>query len=516
MAIYRLEKKSISRGNKHNLVAAVAYRAGLKLTDSNKLNEKATTHDYTQKTDVAHSEILLPNKLAEQMNDAGLSLNFEEIANLVEKGETTLRGQIKMGAKLANEYVLAGSHELSLEENIKAFQEFAKQQSEEQNVIAMVFVHDPKFGNDMSADDKAADNTKSKDPRNIHAHIVLLSRQVELKNGELRLGKKCDSDVSNDERTRPVVADELVGTIDPVTKQKIQQGRGLCSNSEWLKGVRESWADIQNKSLARHNLALVTHRSYKDLGLKFKPSIHLGKNASYLESIGIKTYLGKHNESIYEQNLAHVKYATSRLVDLTEQGISDSEQRVGYYKQQAIRADRLIASRARAPRPSAPNPFDEQYRASINRRKQRAIEFDERTSAFDRETDYYNIEFETATERMIEEVIYSFQTRDAEKFDERQLKILDAFAEKNKLTLELSGDYRAYLRDSKAFFNTESLVDNEQIIKLLRNPEVELLEHEKTKNRIGVSESALSLMQPRAKETDSAPDSSIPTRSFRP
>lgn len=511
MAIYRLEKKSISRGNNHNLVAAIAYRAGLKLTDYNALNPKATTHDYTKKTDVAHSEILLPDELSNQMNKEGLTLDFEEIANLVEKGETTLRGDMKMGAKLANEYVLAGSHELSLEENIKAFQEFAKQQSEEQGVIAMVFVHDPKHGKDMSADDKAADSTKSKDPRNIHAHIVLLSRQVELKNGELTLGKKCDSDVSNDERTRPVVADELVGTIDPVTNKRIQQGRGLCSNSEWLKSVRKSWANIQNKSLERHNLSLVTHKSYKDLGVKFKPGKHLGKNANHLENIGIKTEIGNHNDAINNYNRQHSEYATSRLVDIAEQRISDSEQRIGYYQQQADRADRIIASRDRAARP---NPFDEQYRASVNIRKQRAAEFDERASTFDRETEYYRYEFEIVTEQVIEEVTQGFFTRSDEKFDARQLKVIGDFAQKNNLTLEQSKDYRDYLRKSKEFFKGMSLLDNEQIIKLLRDPHREWLEHEKTNDRLGFSDSALSSPQPRA--TDSAPNTESPTRRFRP
>lgn len=510
MAIYRLERKSISRRNKHNLVAAVAYRAGLKLTDRNKLNEKATTHDYTQKTDIAHSEILLPDELSVQMSRAGLTLNLEEVANLVEKGETTLRGKKKMGAKLANEYVLAGSHELSLEENIKAFQEFAKQQSEEQGVIAMVFVHDPKHGKDMSADDKAADSTKSKDPRNIHAHIVLLSRQVELKNGELRLGKKCDSDVSNDERTRPVVADELVGTIDPVTNKRIQQGRGLCSNSEWLHSVRESWADIQNKSLERHKLAPVTHKSYRDLGIKFKPGKHLGKNANHLENIGIETEIGNHNESVYAYNLAHLEHSTSRLANLAEQGISDSEQRISYYKQQATRADRFIANRARASRPSAPNPFADRARA----RKQRAAELDERASAFNRETDDYSIEFETATERMMGEVTQAFLTRNDEEFDARQLKIIDDFSEKNKLTPELAGDYRDYLRKSQAFFEKMSLLDNEQIIKLLRDPQKEWLEHKKNNDGMGFSPSKSQQLEVRA--PDLATNSAPPKRSFRP
>lgn len=517
MAIYRLERKSISRGNNHNLVAAVAYRAGLKLTDNNKFNKDARTHDYTKKTDVAHSEILLPDELAEQIRDVGLTVNFEEIANLVEKGETTLRGRMKEGAKLANEYVLAGSHELSLEENIKAFQEFAIQQAEEQNVIAMVFVHDPKHGDDMSADDQAADSTKSKDPRNIHAHIVLLSRQVEFKNGELSLGKKCDSDVSNDERTRPVVEDKLVGTIDPVTNKRIQQGRGLCSNSEWLHSVRKAWADIQNKSLARHNLFLVTHKSYKDLGLKFKPTMHLGKNANHLEKMGIKTEIGKHNDSINEYNGIHFERSASVLASRTEQASDTSKHSVERHQQQADAANHIITRRARAARSSAPSLYSDRNRAREQRaraREQRAAEFDERTSAFDRETDYYNIEFETATERMIEEVIYSFQTRDAEKFDERQLKILDAFAEKNKLTLELPGDYRDYLRNSKAFFEKISLSDNEQIIKLLRDPQKEWLEHRKNNDGMGFSPSQSH--QPEVRAPDLAPNSAPPKRSFRP
>ena len=40
MAIFRAETKSISRGQGHNLAAAISYRAGIKLTDTNKINPK--------------------------------------------------------------------------------------------------------------------------------------------------------------------------------------------------------------------------------------------------------------------------------------------------------------------------------------------------------------------------------------------------------------------------------------------------------------------------------------------
>lgn len=256
MAIYRLEKKSISRGNGHNLCAAIGYRAGLKITDHNPKNTDAKTHDYSKKSDVAHSEIILTDELKQ----AGVQLDFEKIANLVEQGETTKRGKMKKNAKLASEYVLAGSHELSLTENIRAFREFAEQQSKEQGVIAMLFVHDPKLGNDVRASKDAGESTRTHDERNIHAHVVLLSRQVDLNAGRLELGDKSDSELSDTDRAK----------------------KGLPPSRTWLKGVRESWANIQNKSLERHNLAPVTHKSYKDLGLDIKPGGHLGKNASAL------------------------------------------------------------------------------------------------------------------------------------------------------------------------------------------------------------------------------------------
>ena len=99
--------------------------------------------------------------------------------------------------------MLAGSHELSLDENIKAFREFAEQQGREQGVIAMVFVHDPKLGNDARASKDAGDSTRTHDERNIHAHVVLLSRQVDLTaSGQLELGDKSDSELSDTDRKK--------------------------------------------------------------------------------------------------------------------------------------------------------------------------------------------------------------------------------------------------------------------------------------------------------------------------
>lgn len=328
MAIFRAETKSLSRGKRHNLVAAISYRAGIKLTDNNKLNPDARSYDYTKKTDVVHSQILLPRNLQAQLDESDIELDFQSIADLVEIGETTKRGKMKHSARLAREWVLCGVPELTRAENIELFEQFAQQQSEEQGVLSMVFVHDPTAGDDM-ATTKAAGEGKSMaapDPRNIHAHILLLTRELDLSgDNKLSLGKKSDSEVSNDERTRPVVPKKLVGTIDPETDEKIQQGRGLCSNSDWLKNTRKQWADILNERLIKKGVQPVTHKSYREIGLKFKPTKHLGKDANNHERRGIRTVIGEYNESVNEQNRAHIEFATDGLAIATEQKFNYSQ-----------------------------------------------------------------------------------------------------------------------------------------------------------------------------------------------
>ncbi len=56
MEIYHCSIKIISRGKGKSAVAAAAYRSGEKL-----INEyDGVTHDYTRKSRISHTEILLP------------------------------------------------------------------------------------------------------------------------------------------------------------------------------------------------------------------------------------------------------------------------------------------------------------------------------------------------------------------------------------------------------------------------------------------------------------------------
>ncbi|WP_198337127.1 MobA/MobL family protein [Psychrobacter celer] len=315
MSIYRLEKKSISRGNGSNLCAAVAYRGGLEVTDTNEKNENAKTHDYRNKSDVAHVEVVAGADLMIDAIDAGASFDVASIAQLVENTETTKRGAMKKNAKLASEFVLAGSHELSLAENVAMFSEFAEKIAADQDTIAMVFVHDPKLKK------SSKDNS---DDRNIHAHIVMLSRRAKIENGELVLGDKIDLDLSDTERLK----------------------RGLSTGADALSEIRSDWADIQNKALKRHDIAPVTHKSYKDLGLPLKPTKHLGRYEAALVREGKYSKIGEYNDKIEEENRAHIISTADQYDAATSAAIDSSEHAITEYSEQSERRTRQIKTAA--------------------------------------------------------------------------------------------------------------------------------------------------------------------------
>ncbi|MGP5538319.1 MobA/MobL family protein [Psychrobacter glacincola] len=493
MAIFRAETKSLSRGKGHNLAAAISYRAGIKLTDNNKLNPKARSYDYTKKTDVVHSQILLPKNLSEQLEASDIELDFQSIADLVEFGETTKRGKIKHSARLAREWVLCGVPELTRAENIELFEQFAQQQSEEQGVLSMVFVHDPTAGDDM-ATTKAAGEGKSMaapDPRNIHAHILLLTRELDLSgDNKLSLGKKSDSEVSNDERTRPVVPKKLVGTIDPETGKKIQQGRGLCSNSDWLKNTRKQWADILNERLAQKGVQPVTHKSYRDLGLNFKPTKHLGKNASIAERMGVQTEIGKYNESVNRYNHNQLEQTANSGITGSQQKIERSQRQIEQTNQQERSINSSIEQgvRRRAER-QRPNPYEQQLKTSVNHRKQRATELDERTIIFDRASERADrnaryrkpraVSIISEIDILTKKTAYLFVGRHHEpSYTDRQRDILDRWSTENGLGI---GDMTKEVGAAYRFFSDSENVGNHiEIVKLIRDPETEEQNHSKT------------------------------------
>ena len=77
MAIFHFSAKVIGRASGRSAVAAAAYRAGERLHD----DRLDRDHDFTNKSGVVHSEILLPDNAPEEFADR------EKLWNAVEAAE---------------------------------------------------------------------------------------------------------------------------------------------------------------------------------------------------------------------------------------------------------------------------------------------------------------------------------------------------------------------------------------------------------------------------------------------
>jgi Ti-type conjugative transfer relaxase TraA len=142
MASYHLSAKMVQRSSGRSAVAAAAYRSRASIYD----NRQGLTFDYTQKKDLAHSEILLPENAPSRL------LDRPTLWNEVEKAER------RHDAQLAREIELALPTELTLKENIELVREFAQTNFVDHGMIADINIH-----------------TKKGNP---HAHILLTTREV--------------------------------------------------------------------------------------------------------------------------------------------------------------------------------------------------------------------------------------------------------------------------------------------------------------------------------------------------
>lgn len=115
MAIYHCSIKNISRGKGKSAVAAAAYRAGADLTDA----ETGITHNYTNKTEVAYSNIVLPPNAPTEYQDR------ETLWNAAQKVET------QSNARLAREWEIALPQELSLDQCKELITQYAQSLADE-------------------------------------------------------------------------------------------------------------------------------------------------------------------------------------------------------------------------------------------------------------------------------------------------------------------------------------------------------------------------------------------------
>ena len=235
MAIYHLSAKVMSRGKGHSAVAAAAYRSRSSLQDE----RTGEIHDYSRKADEAlFVGIYAPKDAPDWTRDRA------QLWNHVEAFEK------RRDAQLAREFEIALPHELTLEQNRYALQDWVRDNFTRKGLIADVAIHAPGQGGDQ---------------RNTHAHIMVVTRKLD--GSEFAAAKERTAD--------------------------------MAERKAELENLRTSWERIGNRHLERHGHApTLDRRTLLAQGVDRPPTVHLGKDATALERQGVETELGEHNRTI--------------------------------------------------------------------------------------------------------------------------------------------------------------------------------------------------------------------------
>jgi len=234
MAIYRLQISSIARADGHSSVGAAAYRAGEKLRD----DRTNGVHDHSRRTDVRHSEIMLPGELAGK--------NMEWARDRASLWNSAENAEARKNARVAREIQVNLPHELPPERRVELARTFSQEVADHYKVAVDLAVHEPR---------------PSGDPRNHHAHLLMTTREVSPEG----LGAKAGLELSTHERAR----------------------LGLPSGSHEFTAIRERWATMTNEALKEANIeARVDHRSLAEQGIDREPKPHIPFAAYKIERAG--------------------------------------------------------------------------------------------------------------------------------------------------------------------------------------------------------------------------------------
>ena len=203
MAIYHCSTKPLARSSGRSAVAAAAYRSGDCLVDE----RQGLEHDYTRRSGVLHSELVLPEGAGEW--------NRAELWNAAEKAEK------RKDARTAREWEVALPDELGEAERRELAVRFARGLAAKYGCAVDVALHAP---------DREGDH------RNWHAHLLATTRKITAGS----LTEKCEIELSDAKRL----------------------SLGLAPARIEVEAVRQLWAQEVNRQLTdARRPERVDHRS---------------------------------------------------------------------------------------------------------------------------------------------------------------------------------------------------------------------------------------------------------------
>jgi Ti-type conjugative transfer relaxase TraA len=234
MAIYHFSVKVISRATGASAVASAAYRSASRLHDE-RLDRD---HDFTNKSGVVHSEVMLPDGAPEHLSDRAT------LWNAVEAGEK------RKDAQLSREVEFAIPREMDQAQGVALARDFVQRAMVDRGMVADLNVHW-----DIGPDGLAKP----------HAHVMLTMREV----GEDGFGAK----VRDWNRT------------DLVERWR----------EAWADHVNERLARLDID-------ARIDHRSLEDQGIDLEPQHKIGPAAGRMAGEGVETERLEDHHRIAREN----------------------------------------------------------------------------------------------------------------------------------------------------------------------------------------------------------------------
>jgi len=252
MAIYHFSAKMISRSTGRSAVAAAAYRTAERIED----HRQGLEHDYSNRTGVLSSEILVPEGTPDSLRDRATLWNAVEA---VER---------RKDAQLAREVTVALPHELTDAQRGDLVRSFAQTAFVDRGMIADVAIHAP---------------GKEGDQRNHHAHIMLTTRSVGANGFEGKDRSWNSKELLEDWREN--WADHANSYL-----REIDAAREIDHRS--LEAQRDEKLDLKDQALERGDEKAARKLEIEAVELDRDPLPDIGWKAWGMERRGIQTAAG--------------------------------------------------------------------------------------------------------------------------------------------------------------------------------------------------------------------------------
>jgi len=260
MAVYFLNMKTFGRATGSSAASAAAYRAGERIHD----DRTGKTYDHSERQDVMHKEIVLPEKFAD--DEMAWARDRASLWNAAEGAES------RKNARVAREYLVALPAELSPQQRVGLARAFSQELSDRYGFAVDLAIHAPR-------------DFPGSDPRNFHAHLLTTTREVT----PTGLGAKTTLDMNDGNR-------RTLG-LEPAINE--------------LLHVRARWATVTNEALQdAHIAARVDHRTLEAQGIDREPRPRIPQAAFEMERHGYRSVVA---DRIREQYQARVQARLDRV-----------------------------------------------------------------------------------------------------------------------------------------------------------------------------------------------------------